>query len=56
MTRSEGERLCDNDFDGELLLFDTNSEVDGLIDHIKSGIYFNYLCGRVSNPFTRRII
>ncbi len=38
-TRVEGEKLCENDFDAEMLLFDTNSEVDGLIGLFKSGIH-----------------
>ena len=37
-TRGEGERLCDNNFDADLLLFDTNSEVNGLMDLFKSGV------------------
>ncbi len=37
-TLTDGENYCKNDFDAELILFDTNSEVQDIIMLIKSGI------------------
>ena len=34
----DGETECKNDYDAELILFDTNKEVDGFLKLISSGI------------------
>ena len=34
----DGEKICNYNFDAELIMFDTNSEVEGLLTLIKTGM------------------
>jgi hypothetical protein len=37
-TLSDGDNVCTNQYDAEMILFDTNSEVDSVIKLIQKGI------------------
>ena len=43
----DGDDLCRNNYDGELLLFDTNSEAVGFVTLVNTGIYNSMASGAI---------
>ncbi len=40
----DGEKICKYDFDADLVMFDTNSELTGLIELVITGMIFCLFC------------